>query len=60
MKEVLAEVGDFKIWGRIINKVRFVDDTAITAKKEALQDMMNRLVETEGSMAWKSTSANNN
>ena len=26
MKEALAEVGDFKIRGRIINKVRFADD----------------------------------
>ena len=29
IKESLAEVGDFKIGGRIINKVRFSDDTAI-------------------------------
>ena len=29
MTEALAEVGDFKIGGRIINKVRFVDDTEI-------------------------------
>jgi hypothetical protein len=30
MKEALAEVGDFKIGGRmIIEKVRFADDTAI-------------------------------
>ena len=32
MKEALAEVGDFKIRGRTINKVRFADDTAIIAK----------------------------
>ena len=32
MKEALAEVGDFKIGGRIINKIRFADDTAIIAK----------------------------
>ena len=32
MKEALAEVGDFKIGGRIINKVWFADDTAITAQ----------------------------
>ena len=48
MKEVLAEVGDFRIGGRIINKVRFADDTAIIAKtQEELQDMVNRLVDTE-------------
>ena len=29
MKEALAEVGDFKIGGRIINKVRFADDTVV-------------------------------
>ena len=29
MKEALTEVGDFKIGGRIINKVRFADDTAV-------------------------------
>ena len=47
MKEALTEVGDFKIGGRIINKVRFADDTAITAKtQEELQDMVNRLVDT--------------
>ena len=41
MKEALAEVGDFKIGGRIINKVRL----AIIAKtQEKLQDMVNRLV----------------
>ena len=43
MKEVLAEVGDFKIGGRIINKVRFADDKAIIAKtQEELQEMANR------------------
>ena len=46
MKEALAEVGDFKIGGRIFNKVRFADDTAIIAKtQEELQDMVNRLVD---------------
>ena len=46
MKEALAEVGDFKIGGRIINKVRFEDDTAIIAEsQEELQDMVNRLVD---------------
>ena len=47
MKEPLTEVADFKIGGRIINKVRFADDTANTAKpQEELQDMVNRLVDT--------------
>ena len=47
MKEALTEVADFKIGGRIINKVRFVDDTAIIVKsQEELQDMVNRLVDT--------------
>jgi len=47
MMEALADVGDFKIWGRIINKVRFADDTAIIANtREELQDMVNRLVDT--------------
>ena len=47
MKEALTEVGDFKIGGRIINKVRFADDKAIIAKtQEELQDMVNRLVNT--------------
>ena len=46
MNEALAEVGDFKFGGRIINKVRFADDTAIVAKtQEELQDMMARLVD---------------
>jgi Reverse transcriptase (RNA-dependent DNA polymerase). len=47
MKETLAEVGHFKIGGRIINKVRFADDAALIAKtQEELQDMVNRLVDT--------------
>ena len=47
MKEVISEVGDFKIGGRVINKVRFADDTAIIAKtQEELQDKVNRLVDT--------------
>ena len=41
MKKALPEVGDFKIGGRIINKVRFADDTAIIAKtQEELQDIV--------------------
>ena len=45
MKEALAEVGDFKIRGGIINKVRFAGDTALRAKtqEELLQYMVNRL-----------------
>ena len=34
IKEALAELGYFKIGGRIINKVRFADDTAIIAKTQ--------------------------
>ena len=46
-KEALTEVGDFKIGGRIVNKVRFADNTAIIAKtQEKLQDIVNRLVDT--------------
>ena len=46
MKEALAEVGDFKIRGGIINKVRFADSMAIIAKsQEEQQDMVNRLVD---------------
>ena len=44
---MLAEVGDFKI-GRMINNVRFADNTAIVAKaQKELQDMVNRYVDTE-------------
>ena len=47
MRKALAEVGDFKIGGRIINKIRFANDTAIIAKtQEELQDMVNRLNDT--------------
>ena len=46
MKEALAQVGDFKIGGMIINKVRYADDTAIIAKtQEELQCTVNRLVD---------------
>ena len=39
MKEAFAEVGDFKIRGRVINKVRFADVRALTPKTlEELQD----------------------
>ena len=55
----MKEVGDFKIGGRIINKVRFSDDTAIIAKPQGeLQDMVNRFVGTRRSIAWKSTLTN--
>ena len=47
MKEALAEVSDFKIGRRIINKVRFTDDTTLIAKtQEELQDIVNTLVDT--------------
>jgi hypothetical protein len=47
MKEALVEVGDLKIGGRIINKVRFGDDRAITAiTQEERQYTVNRLVDT--------------
>ena len=29
IKEVLYEIGDYKIGGKISNRLRFVDDTAI-------------------------------
>ena len=34
MKEASAEVGEFKIGGRIINKVKFADDTSAIAKTQ--------------------------
>ena len=47
MKEALTEVGDFKIGERIINKVRFADDTYIIAKtQEEPQHMINVLADT--------------
>ena len=55
-KEALTEVGYFKIGGRIINKVRFADDTAIIAKTQ--EDLQKKWVALEGSMAWKSTLKN--
>ena len=45
MKETLAEVRDLKIGGRIINKVRFTDDTATIVKTQKGL-MVNRLVDT--------------
>ena len=46
MKETLAVIGDFKIGGKIVNKIRFADDTAIIAKtQEELQDVVNTLVD---------------
>jgi len=57
--EALIEVRDFKIRGRIIDKVRFANDIAIIAKtQEELQDMVNNWLTLEGSMAWKSTLTN--
>ena len=44
--EALIEVRDFKIRGRIIDKVRFANDIAIIAKtQEELQDMVNNFVD---------------
>ena len=43
MKEALVHIGDFKIGGRIINKVRFADDKASIAKS---QEVVNTLVGT--------------
>ena len=38
MKEALAEVGDFKVTGRIINKMILADDTAIEAGLQEKQE----------------------
>ena len=47
IKVALAEVWDFKIGERIVNKIRLEDDTAIIAKtQEELPDMVNWLVDT--------------
>ena len=44
----LADVGDFKIWGMIIHKVRFSDVTVIIAIPQGeLQDKLNRLIDTK-------------
>ena len=44
---LLTELGDFKIEGRIINKMKSADDKAIVTKiLEELQDKMNRLLDT--------------
>lgn len=43
MKKTLGEVGDSKIRGRIINKMRFMDDTTILVRTpEELQDTANK------------------
>ena len=34
MKEALTKVGNFKIGGMIVNKVRFADNAAIMAKTQ--------------------------
>ena len=46
LEEASAEVGDFKISGRIINKVSNADDTAIITKTQELQNIAYRLVYT--------------
>jgi Reverse transcriptase (RNA-dependent DNA polymerase). len=54
MKQALAKVRNFKIVLKSINEVRFADDTAIIAKtQEELQDMVNRLVDTERKYGMK-------
>ena len=41
MKEALTENGRFNIWGRVVIKVAFADDTAIiTGTHEELHDMI--------------------
>ena len=42
MKLILAKIKDFKIGGRIVNKVRFADVTNITTNiQEELEEMVN-------------------
>ena len=44
---IITEVEHFKNGGKIVNKVRSADDTAIRVKtQEDLQDMMKNLVDT--------------
>ena len=50
MKEALAEVGEFKIGGRIINKVRFADDTAIIGKTLRFADDTAIIAKTQGKL----------
>ena len=51
MKEALAQVKDFKITERIINKARFTDERATNYDDEIGLTL-------EGNMAWKSISTN--
>ena len=54
MMGALAKVQDFKIGGRIISKLRFVDDTAITANtREELQDERRICQRKKLSVTWK-------
>ena len=42
MKEALPEFGDFKIEGRIVNKVRFADDMTFISK--ILEELLGMLI----------------
>jgi Reverse transcriptase (RNA-dependent DNA polymerase). len=54
MMGALAEIQDFKIGGRIISKLRFADDTAITANtQEELQDKRCICQWKKLSVTWK-------
>ena len=45
-KEALKGMGDFKIGGKIIHTVKYVDDLVLMAKEErVLQDMIDKLIE---------------
>ena len=70
VEETLAELRDFKIaekiinkmrfdWWKIINKMRFAHYTTIIVKtQDELQSKVKILVDTEGKMVWKSISTN--
>ena len=46
MWRIFNEVGDFKIGGRIINEMKFINNMAIIAKtQEKLYDFFNKLIE---------------
>ena len=46
-KEALDGLGDFNIWGQIIQTVKYADDLVLMAKEETvLQRMIDKLIET--------------
>ena len=46
-KEALDGLGDFKVWGQIIQTVKYADDFVLMAKEETvLQGMINKLIGT--------------